>query len=230
MKAIYPVVGGAAANHKYNLKDPRDLNAAFRLTFYGGITHSSNGMLPNGTNGYADTNLIPQTQIADPSSTHFSAYFRTSTAASYQMGADIIYGTDGDTFYDGESQFSTGGPGDTYYGLNTNDSLNLFHSFIDDATTLGLYVFTRYTANTLKVFKNNTLKTTGTDYNPPGAPYISFYLMGLNQLYQDLSAYNTYFGTKQLAFATIGDGLTDGDATRLYNRVQAFQTTLGRQV
>ena len=55
MKAIYPFVGGTATTHKWNLKDPRDLDAAFRLVFNGGWTHSSNGALPNGTNGYADT-------------------------------------------------------------------------------------------------------------------------------------------------------------------------------
>ncbi len=31
MKALYPFVGGTATAHKFNLKDPRDLDAAFRL-------------------------------------------------------------------------------------------------------------------------------------------------------------------------------------------------------
>ena len=31
MKAIYPFVGGTATTHKFNLKDPADINAAFRL-------------------------------------------------------------------------------------------------------------------------------------------------------------------------------------------------------
>ena len=39
MKAIYPFVGGTASTHKWNLKDPRDLDAAFRLQFFGGWTH-----------------------------------------------------------------------------------------------------------------------------------------------------------------------------------------------
>ena len=52
-KAIYPIVGGTASSHKYNLKDPRDLDAAFRLTFATGWTHSANGMLPNGTTAFA---------------------------------------------------------------------------------------------------------------------------------------------------------------------------------
>jgi hypothetical protein len=46
-KALYPFVGGTASQHKFNLKDPRDLDAAFRLVFTGGWTHSSNGILGN---------------------------------------------------------------------------------------------------------------------------------------------------------------------------------------
>jgi hypothetical protein len=38
------------------------------------------------------------------------------------------------------------------------------------------------------------------------------------------------YSTKQCAFATIGSGLTDGEAAALYTSIQAFQTTLARQV
>jgi hypothetical protein len=57
MKALYPFVGGTASTHKYNFMDARDLNAAFRLTFNGGWTHSSTGALPNGTNAVSYTHL-----------------------------------------------------------------------------------------------------------------------------------------------------------------------------
>jgi len=53
--AVYGFVGGTAASHKFNWKDLRDVDAAFRLTFVGGVTHNANGMQGNGTNGYADT-------------------------------------------------------------------------------------------------------------------------------------------------------------------------------
>src|SRR4051794_10744124 len=33
--AIYPFVGGTASTHKFNLKDARDLDAAYRLTYTG---------------------------------------------------------------------------------------------------------------------------------------------------------------------------------------------------
>ena len=93
MKAIYPFVGGTSSTHKWNLKDPRDLDAAFRLVFAGGITHSSTGALWNGTNGYANTYLSPATSLTT-SSGHFSYYSRSNpaNAAQYEMGTSEVIG------------------------------------------------------------------------------------------------------------------------------------------
>lgn len=55
---IYPIVGGTQTAHKWNLKDPQDLNASFRLAFTGGWTHNANGMDGNGS-GWADTFFYP---------------------------------------------------------------------------------------------------------------------------------------------------------------------------
>lgn len=52
---IYPFVGGTASSHKYNLKDPRDLDGAFRAVFSGGVTHNSAGVTGNAINGWYDT-------------------------------------------------------------------------------------------------------------------------------------------------------------------------------
>jgi hypothetical protein len=65
MNALYPFVGGTATSHKYNLKDPRDLDAAYRLAFFGGMTHNANGIQGDGGSGYADTFAAINT------STHF---------------------------------------------------------------------------------------------------------------------------------------------------------------
>jgi len=65
-KAIYGMVGGTAAAHKWNWKDMRDLDAAFRLTFPSGIVSSKlYGAEFNGTSHYADTFLIPTTSFSD---------------------------------------------------------------------------------------------------------------------------------------------------------------------
>lgn len=55
-RALYPFVGGTAAAHKWNAKDPRDLDAAFRLVFTG-ATHDANGVTFNGSTGFADTKI-----------------------------------------------------------------------------------------------------------------------------------------------------------------------------
>ena len=55
-------------------------------------------------------------------------------------------------------------------------------------------------------------------------PSIPLYLGAANG--PPISAYST----KQYAFASIGNGLTDTEAAALYTAVQAFQTTLSRQV
>jgi hypothetical protein len=40
----------------------------------------------------------------------------------------------------------------------------------------------------------------------------------------------TFYSTKQCAFASIGDGLTDTEAANLYTAVQNFQVALSRNV
>ena len=52
-------------------------------------------------------------------------------------------------------------------------------------------------------------------------------MMPLNQF--NVALLDSY-DNKQLAFASIGDGLSDAEVTNLYNRVQTFNTALARQV
>lgn len=53
--AIYPFVGGTSTTHKFNLKDPRDLDGAYRLIFSGGVTHNADGVTGNAVNGWYNT-------------------------------------------------------------------------------------------------------------------------------------------------------------------------------
>ena len=47
---------------------------------------------------------------------------------------------------------------------------------------------------------------------------------------QNNNGVTALYSNRQLAFAHIGTGLTSAECTLLYNRIQTFQTTLGRQV
>jgi hypothetical protein len=215
MKAIYPFVGGTATTHKFNLKDPQDTNGAFRLVFNGGWTHSSNGATPNGTNGYANTNLIA-TNILTNNSTHLSFYSRTNISATQtEIGA---HGTAPNRF---DLELS-------YLGSLASDQYNYTTGRVSVANTnsTGYYISTRTTSLIHKVFKNN-LQIGATNTGASGSlaliPLIPIYIGTANNA-------GAVFSSKQCAFSTIGDGLTDTEALNLYTRVQAFQTTLGRQV
>jgi hypothetical protein len=71
---IYPLAGGNAESCKYNLKDPKDADAAFRLSFIGGTWIFTSVAANPGATGYGRTYFNPSAQIADPNSCHLSVY------------------------------------------------------------------------------------------------------------------------------------------------------------
>ena len=213
MKAIYPFVGGTATTHKFNLKDPRDLDVAFRLAFNGGWTHSSNGALPNGTNGYANTFFVPSTNLLIGSQ-HLSVYNRTNNTPSTSDSRDI--GTEAPS----QSSFMTTRRVDNLF-ISRINSTNIVAS---NSNASGYFISTR-NVNTLKAFKNNSLL--GSAGQAGALPILSLFLATNNIL--GIPYVNGY-SNQQIAFTTIGDGLTDEDSANLYYSIQKFQTTLGRQV
>lgn len=85
---LYLYIGGSASIDKYNLVDPRDLDAAYRLNFQGGWTHTATGATPNGSTGYANTFFVPAT-VVPTGLMGMGTYNATSTteAAKVDMGA-----------------------------------------------------------------------------------------------------------------------------------------------
>jgi len=212
MKAIYPFVGGTASTHKYNLKDPRDLDAAFRLVFNGGWTHSSTGATPNGTNGYADTRLNPNNELS-LNSVHISTYSRNNAKM-----AGII----------GSSDASLANALYMYprYSSNNSEVSRMFSNSgtpIGTSDSSGHWVASRVVSTSWKTFRNASTWTTrsvSTSAKTTRNTYIG--AGNLNGVPE--------YGVGEFAFSSIGDGLTDAEVTNFYTAVQAFQTSLSRQV
>jgi hypothetical protein len=103
-----------------------------------------------------------------------------------------------------------------------NDSS--FISGLSSTASLGFYIGNRPSSGTKNFWKNgvktNTQNTTATT-----RPSSSIYLLANNS-----AGTTSEPSLKQCAFSSIGDGLTDTEAANLYTAVQAFQTTLNRQV
>ena len=208
MKAIYPIVGGSASTHKWNLKNPLDTDAAFRLNFATGWTHSSTGMTPS--NAFANTFFIPLNQFVDSSSCHISYYSRTDSNTGVDMGCQTgsagtyIYLRDTAATYIRNNTIGAGTESNT---ANTNGT--------------GFYINNRTSLTVQKIIKNTTINVFSV--NATARPNVNMYIGALNNP-------TIYYGNKQCAFASIGDGLTDTEASNLYTAVQTYQTTLGRNV
>ena len=207
MKAIYPIVGGVASSHAVNLKTP----GTYNLTFATGWTHASTGMTPNGAT-YANTNLIPSTTLS-LNNTHLSFYSRTNNPASEMADIGSLGSNNNWTLLEIYLNL--------FYNL-INQSVSTSNSSMTNST--GMFIGSRTASNILKSFKNNSLLQT---YNTISNQMsnISLTIGAMNR-----STTPSYYSNRQYAFASIGDGLTDAEASSFYTAVQTFQTTLGRQV
>ena len=209
IKALYPFCGGTASKHKFNFLDARDLDAAFRLTFNGGWTHASTGSTPNGTNAYANTYLIPSTSLSQ-NNAGMGFYNRTNTSYAGAHGTRV-----GNNF----EIFPRWTDGSFYCYIN--DSGAGFGGAI--AGSSGFIQGSRTGSNSIRLNRNTT-QYTGTQAST-GIPYGSFWIGASNN-----NATGIYFDNRELALFYISEGFNNTEMQNFYTAVQAFQTTLSRQV
>lgn len=212
MKALYPFVGGTATTHKFNLKDPQDTNAAFRLVFAGGWTHSANGAQPNGVNAYANTFLNPSLTL-NQNSVHLSYYSRTLTTFT-----DALLGAADLSYNNGLYLLPKNAPNNEYTRINQSVST----SPSGHPTTRAYFIATRTSSSGFLSYSNLTLINNVTVASS-GITSNTIFIGSAN-----ISPIQ--FTACESALASIGDGLTPTESFNLYTAVQAFQTTLGRQV
>jgi len=211
MNALYPFIGSTAATHKFNLIDPRDADAAYRLSFLGGgWTHSANGATPNGTTSYANTFYA----LNSLTSGHLSFYSRSNTDGLFQ---DIGSSNIGVSIYNGIVAKLT----NLYFG-GINQSANLSATV---ANSTGLFLTSRTSNVQLNLYKQGILVASSSALNSTSANGNNLFIGALNT-----AGTPTRFSNRQYSLASFGDGLTQIESIQFYNIVQAFQTNLGRQV
>jgi hypothetical protein len=222
LNAIYPMVGGTAFAHKFNLKDPRDLDAAFRLSFVGGLTHNSNGVAFGGVNGYADTFLTPSTTLT-ANNNSLSYYSRTIAASTATFAIDMG-ATPNQSVPPSAYLLTVRRPSNSSsFSANTSTTFFFAETTVTDGS--GLFLGSIINSSSRKHYRNgNTIASnlsTGIQSLPPQKIYIG--AISNNNV-------ASLFSNRQCAFASIGTGLTDTEAVIFYNIVQAFQTSLGRSI
>jgi len=220
--AIYPMVGGTSAKHRYNFID----TSLYSLTFNGFWTHSATGALPNGTNANANTGINADT-ILTVNNNHLSFYSRSNTAVGVSPNFKVSLGafTSGTPLRQLSLYLKASGTGNVLYS-NTSGTTNQFPSGAS-TDSRGWFIGNKAsnTIGGLTVSRNgtslgtNTIAPTQTLY-PPSNIFLSGNTFGGTVQYDD----------KECAMATIGTSLTSGEISTLYTLIQAFQTNLSRQV
>jgi hypothetical protein len=204
MKAIYPMVGASMAACAQNLK-----SSSFTGTFSSGWTFASTGVTGNGTSAFMNTGLNASTDLT-LSTNHFSYYSRTGSvvAVTVEMGV-----------------FQT-----AFVHLRTAvnyvaGGVSSLASFTTTTTSAGFWLGSKTANNSRKAIYNGSVQATSTVSDTTAYPNLNVYIEARND-----SGSAAVFSDKQCAFASIGDGLTDTQASNFYTAVQAFQTTLSRNV
>jgi hypothetical protein len=208
--ALYPVVGTTIGEQRTNLVNP----LLYQLDFQGAWTHSSTGALPDGTTAYADTQIIPSLTVVNQDKTTVIFYSRTN---NFSPGIKTDFGSYTGGF---RTVFATNFTS-LDYAMNTSGGTS-GGPFTD---TLGLFSVSR-TASTTTTVYHKGLPLTVTADPSGGLPNASIYLSAANN-----GGSPAFFSPRECAFFGIYNGILDAtDNANLEAIIQAFQTTLGRQV
>jgi hypothetical protein len=189
-------------------------SSSFTGSFSSGWTFASTGVKGNGTSAFMNTQL------------------NLTTVLTANNRSSSFYSRDNTTYLN--SQVDLGCTDSTEHRLSAH--LNVFgiNGFlristgggIQNTTTQrydGFFVGSRIPSS-VKLFRSNLLIGSYTTANLD-IPNQNVYVGASNT-----AGVATSFTQREYAFASVGDGLTDTEASNFYTAVQAFQTTLSRQV
>lgn len=203
--AIYPMAGGTSATSKWNLKDPRDLDQAYRITWNGSPEFKPTGVICLNSSDWGDTHLSDSLLEFDNSSISFYSGTQNSTAG-YDMGcSNQVLPYNMIAVYEDFSK----------------DIVNTWFNAYDvvqyqPANTVGLFT---NSSNGGKVIRYDNGVVAGT-YGVPVDAHTNMTIT-IGKIVDDPN-----MGLRECRFAAIGQGLSDAEALTFYNIVKAFQTSL----
>lgn len=218
MKAIYPMVGASDVACRQNLK-----SSSFTGIFSSGWEFASTGVTPNGTSAFMDTNLNILSNISSQNS-HMSIYNRTQSEGNIvDIAGDFVAGQ---ANFTAEIWRNTGAVSRAQNALQRIDSEVAPFNYISTPNIRAYYLWNAPNTNIRTIFRNNTklveqnITSVGGNLNNVTIKIGGVFVNGSLILASN----------RETAFASIGDGLTDQNATDFYNAVNIFQVALGRAV
>jgi hypothetical protein len=207
MKAIYPMVGASAADCAQNLK-----SSSFTGSFTSGWTFASSGITPNGTSAYMDTTLVPSTSLTLNSNSilYYARTANTSSSSDPVTCGSFVSVTQALLLVSKATVLAA-----RLNGTEINGTIS---------GGIGFFAASKQSAISTTIYKNGSVVATGISGGT--LPTYSIYLANINAN----PAYGQGWVNNQFAFFANGDGLTDTQVSNYYTLVQAFQTSLSRNV
>ena len=207
IKAMYLPIWSSAANNKWNLKDPRDLDAAFRGVFNGGWNYASTGATPNGTTGYMDTFFVPSAN-QNVNSNGLGIALRTNTSETssdpVHMGA-----------YNGSGQASLIQATDA---LNTRVNSNIITNA--NATRIGFYSAQKTSAILTTNYKDGVSVSSGNSNGD--LPSLKIFVGNISFITN--IPYPVGYTKNEITFAFLSEGLNATENANLYASFNTLKT------
>jgi hypothetical protein len=215
IKAIYPFAGGTSESHKWNLRD----TSKFQLQFIGGFTHSSNGVLPDGSTGYAKTSIIPSVDL-NLNDVGISFYSRTK---SIGKTASTFIGTNN-------------GTKGLALGVRQNRAVGISDNLSVSATSSGDYLhsFSRSSQNISVYIRESIYDTVDTATQTQSASSATALPNSEILLFAEGTSNGTplpnSFTDHECGFIVIGNSLTSTQVNNLFSSIEAYQSRMGRSL
>lgn len=216
--AIYPFTGGTAAEHKWNLKDPRDLDAAFRITWSGTVTHDSEGITGNGSTGYGNTHYIPSSEQT-ASSSSFQMYCSSENNGGGSDTVDMgVYqsGTQSQNLTINHATQEIGWRRDAGYFGHTSGP----------GTAQGFTSNSRDGGTAVNSYRDGSSAGSTSNAGTANRPSIAVFILNTNNAG---SPYTDGWSNETFSFITIGGGLSTTEMVDDYTVVHNGQKILNRE-
>jgi len=213
MEALYPFAGGTENSHKYNLKDARDTDDAYRIDFTD-FTHSTgSGIVPNLPTGAggppnpsADTHYVRSGNIDDIAMSYWTT-ITNNVSGRYVMGVTAGDPQTGQNYAIGLNARGTSNALITKMGEGLPIQVN-------NAGSVGMALGQRINSTVYQAYLNGRLLGSGGANNLTGWP-------------ANVSV-NLSLQTQNMIFAHIGKSMTQKQTADFYGIVRNLQKSLGR--
>ena len=213
-QVIYPFAGGTQNSCKYNLKDPRDADDAFRINFLGDTWTYTNVAANPGVSGYGNTYFNPSGRLPDQNSCHLSVYSMADSAGGVDNGDIGAY--DGTTNLGFYLSTRTAWPDTSGKPFAVISKTAFQGAQVNGA---GYFLITK--SGTIASFYQNSPEGSSASVAPGNLPDLSLYICNQN-FPAGGSPYNDGFSHRPLSFATIGSGVDSATVASMYSDILDF--------